>query len=111
MIGVLVLVKNILQMFRFDGARSGKNEDVFGPRVDGEFDGWFGANKIKFRKIFTQAIDTFSGGGVAGDDNNYGAPVLELFNIIGDNFVEFGVGLFAVRTIFGIGNIGIFFVW
>ncbi len=97
-------------MLRLDGAGSGENEDVFGARINGKLDGWFGANKIKFRKIFTQTVDAFGGSGVASDDDNFGTPILEFFSIIGDNFVEFGVRFFAIRTVFGISNVRIFFV-
>ena len=62
--------------------------------------------------VFTSKIRyTFGGSGVTGDDDDFGTPVFEGFCVSSDDFLEFLVGFFAIRTIFGVGNVFVFFIW
>ena len=74
---------------RFYCARGGKDENVFGIAFAGQFDGWFGANKFDFGVKFTEIFDALDCGGVASDDDDFGAFGFEGFNVFYDDFHEF----------------------
>lgn len=57
-----------------------------------------------------ELVDAPGGGSIAGHDDDLSAPVAQLFDIGSDKAVEFGVGLFAVRTMLGVGKVEIFLV-
>ena len=97
--------------FGFDGARGGENENVLGVGICGEFDSWFGANEFNFGVIFTEFLDTFDCSSITGDDDDFGTPFFEGFDVFGDNFHQFFIGFFAVRAVFGIGNVKIFLIF
>lgn len=55
--------------------------------------------------------NAFGSCGITCDYYDFGAPFFECVYVGFGYFVKFGVGFFAVRAIFGVGNIKILFAW
>ena len=58
-----------------NSVRCGHDEDVFGARIGGDFDGWFSADEFNVWVFFAKISNMPSCSGVTGDNNNFSAPV------------------------------------
>ena len=94
-----------------DGVWCGHDKNVSYARVGSDFDGWFGADKLNGGVFFAKVGDMAGSGGVTSDNDNLGAPVGELLGAGRGDFLKFFRGLLAIRTVFSVGDIFIFFVW
>ncbi len=105
MILILIFFDEFLGAFRANCAGGGKDEDVFFVAFSGEFNSRLGADEDGFGVFFSEVTNASDRGCIAGDDDYFGAPVDEFLGVFNYDFFKLVVGFFAVRTIFGVGDV------